>query len=99
MGGQHNADDVSHHLFRLPLKRYLPQLTAVALLLATAFPDGAGAGVAFSKSFKLHGISFQVQFGGEGSQQQLWITTTGTRSPIKLIQPICQGVSGQVVGA
>ncbi len=76
------------------LKRLLPQLTAVALLLA--LPDSAWAGAAFNKTLELQGINFQVQSSGEGSQQQLTITTTGAKPPIK---PIRQTVNGQVVGA
>ena len=78
------------------LKRLLPQLTAVALLLATALPGSAWAGAGFHKTLNLQGISFQVHSSGEGSQQQLTITTTGAKPPIK---PIRQTVNGQVVGA
>ena len=78
------------------LKRLLPQLTAAALLLATALPGSAWAGAAFNKTLELQGINFQVQSSGEGSQQQLTITTTGAKPPIK---PIRQTVNGQVVGA
>jgi hypothetical protein len=80
----------------LPLKRFFPQLTAAALLLASALPGSAWAGAAFNQTLKLQGISFQVQATGEGSQQHLTITTTGAKSPIK---PIHQTVNGQVVGA
>ncbi|MFN7899316.1 MAG: hypothetical protein ACK5N0_06565 [Synechococcaceae cyanobacterium] len=78
------------------MKRFLPQLTAAALLLACALPGSAWAGAAFNQTLKLQGISFQVQATGEGSQQNLTITTTGAKSPIK---PIQQTVNGQVVGA
>jgi hypothetical protein len=78
------------------LKRLLPQLTAAGLLLATALPGSGWAGSAFNKTLKLQGISFQVQSSGEGSQQQLTITTSGAKPPIK---PIRQTVNGQVVGA
>ena len=78
------------------LKRLLPQLTAAALLLATALPGSAWAGAGFHKTLNLQGISFQVHSSGEGSQQQLTITTTGAKPPIK---PIRQTVNGQVVGA
>jgi len=78
------------------LKPLLPQLTASALLLATALPGSAWAGAAFNKTLELQGISFQVQSSGEGSQQQLTITTTGAKPPLK---PIRQTVNGQVVGA
>ena len=78
------------------MKRLLPQLTAAALILATALPGSAWAGAAFNKTLELQGINFQVQATGAGSQQQLTITTTGTRPPIK---PIQQTVNGRVVGA
>ena len=78
------------------MKRLLPQLTAAALLLVTSLPGGAWAGAAFNKTLELQGISFQVQSSGGGSQQQLAITTTGAKPPIK---PIRQTVNGQVVGA
>ncbi len=78
------------------MKRLFPQLTAAALLLASAIPATAWAGATFNKTLKLQGISFQVQTSGEGSQQQLTITTSGAKPPIK---PIRQTVNGQVVGA
>ena len=78
------------------MRRLFPQLTAAALLLATALPRSAWAGAAFNQTLKLQGISFQVQATGAGSQQQLTITTTGAKPPIK---PIHQTVNGQVVGA
>jgi len=78
------------------LKRLFPQLTAAALLLATSLPGSAWAGAAFNKTLKLQGITFQIKSSGEGSQQQLTITTTGAKPPIK---PIKQTVNGQVVGA
>ena len=84
------------HLTPPTVKRLFPQLTAAALLLATALPGSAWAGAAFNKTLKLQGISFQVQSSGEGSQQQLTISTTGAKPPIK---PIRQTVNGQVVGA
>jgi len=76
--------------------RLFPQLTAAALLLATAVPGSAWAGAAFNKTLQLQGTNFQVQSSGEGSQQQLTITTTGAKPAIK---PIRQTVNGQVVGA
>lgn len=76
--------------------RLFHQFTAAALLLATALPGSAWAGAAFNKTLELQGTSFQVQSSGEGSQQQLTITTTGAKPPIK---PIRQTVNGQVVGA
>ncbi|MFN5220793.1 MAG: hypothetical protein ACK5FE_07795 [Cyanobacteriota bacterium] len=77
------------------MRRLFPQLTAAALLLATALPRSAWAGAAFNQTLKLQGISFQVQATGAGSQQQLTITTTGAKPPIK---PIQQTVNGRVVG-
>jgi len=76
--------------------RCFPQITAAALLLATALPGSAWAGAGFNKTLQLQGTNFQVQSSGEGSQQQLTITTTGAKPPIK---PIRQTVNGHVVGA
>ena len=59
------------------MKHLLPQLTAAALLLATAVPGSSWAGSAFNQTLKLQGISFKVESSGEGSQQQL---TRGGRS-------------------
>ena len=78
------------------MKRFFPQLTAAALLLATALPASARAGAAFNQTLQLQGISFQVQSRGEGSQQQLTISPTGANQPIQSIQ---QTVNGRVVGA
>lgn len=78
------------------MKRFFSQLTAAALFLAIALPGTARAGAAFNQTLKLQGISFQVQSSGEGSEQQLTITTTGAKPPIK---PIRRTVNGQVVGA
>ena len=78
------------------MTRFFPPLSAAALLLATALSGSAWAGSAFNQTLKLQGISFQVESSGEGSQQQLTITTTGAKPPIK---PIRQTVNGQVVGA
>jgi hypothetical protein len=75
---------------------FFPQLTAAALLLVTAVPGSAWAGAPFNKTMQLQGTNFQVQSRGEGSQQQLTITTTGAKPAIK---PIRQTVNGQVVGA
>lgn len=78
------------------LKPLFPQLTAVALLLASAIPATAWAGAAFHKTLNLQGISFHVHSSGEGSQQELTITTSGAKPAIK---PIRRTVNGQVVGA
>ena len=78
------------------MKRLLPQLAVAALLLATALPGSAWAGAAFNKTLQLQWISFHVQSSGQGSEQQLTITTSGARPPIK---PIHQSVNGQVIGA
>lgn len=77
------------------LKRLVPKITA-ALLLAAALPGSAWAGAAFHKTLNLQGLTFQVHSSGEGSQQQLTITTSGAKPAIK---PIRQTVNGQVVGA
>jgi hypothetical protein len=76
------------------LKRFFPQLTAAALLLATALSASSWAGAAFNQTLQLQGISFQVQSRGEGSPQQLTITPTGANPPIQSIQ---QTVNGRVV--
>ena len=73
--------EVLTSVFFFPLKRFFPQLAA-ALLLATALPLSSWAGGAFNRALKLQGLSFQVQASGEGSQQQLTITTSGARPPI-----------------
>jgi len=78
------------------LKRLFPHLAAAGLLLATALPGIAWAGAAFHQILTQQGISFQVHSSGEGSLQQLTITTTGARPPIK---PIHQTVNGRVLGA
>jgi hypothetical protein len=78
------------------MKRLIPQLTAAALLLAPALPGSAWAGAAFNQTMALQGITFQVKSSGEGSQQQLTITTKGAKPAIK---PIHQTVNGRVVGA
>jgi hypothetical protein len=78
------------------LKRLFSQLTAATLLLATALPVGAWPGSIFNRTPKLQGLSFQVQSSGAGSQQQLTITTTGAKPPIKAIR---QTANGQVAGA
>jgi hypothetical protein len=78
------------------MKRRFLQLTAAALMLSASLPGGAWAGSTFNKTLKLQGISFKVQSSGEGSQQQLTITTTGAKPAIK---PIKQTVNGHVVGA
>ncbi len=79
------------------MKRLFPQLSAAALLLAVALPSTAWAGAGFDKTLTLQGVSFHVQSSGEGSQQQLTITTTSGTKPA--IKPIRQTVNGQVVGA
>ena len=80
----------------LSLKRFFPQLTAASLLLATALSGSAWAGGGFHKNLNLQGLSFLVHSSGEGSQQELTITTSGAKPAIK---PIRQTVNGQVVGA
>jgi hypothetical protein len=98
-----DASDSRRHPEGLPsisatLKRLLPQLIAAALATSASLQAGAPAlaGAAFNRSLSLQGIRFQVQSSGEGSQQELTITTTGAKPPIK---PIHQTVNGRVVGA
>jgi hypothetical protein len=75
-------------------------LTTAALATAalTTVPVGvpAWAAGAFHRDLALQGIRFEVHSSGEGSQQQLAITASGGRTPIK---PIRQTVNGRVVGA
>jgi hypothetical protein len=78
------------------LTRLLPPIITATLLLATSFGEVSRAGGGFHKTLSLQGVTFHVHSTGEGSQQQLSITTTGTKPPI---QPIRQSVDGQVVGA
>ena len=74
----------------------LPRLTAAALLLASlAIPSQATAGP-FQRSLSLQGVTFRVQATGEGSQQQLKITTRGTARPIA---PTKETVEGRVLDA
>lgn len=68
-------------------------LTALLLTLPCT---NAWAGAAFDTTLKLQGVRFQVQSRGEGSQQELTITSQGPKGPIP---PIRQSVDGQVVGA
>ena len=72
--------------------------TATALLLATALslPQIASADRSFRRTLNLQGVTFAVQSSGEGSQQQLTITTTGTRNPMPVIR---QQINGSVVDA
>jgi hypothetical protein len=44
--------------------RCFPQITAAALLLATALPGGAWAGAGFNNTLLLQGTSVQVQSSG-----------------------------------
>lgn len=79
------------------MKRLLCQLTSAAMLLSAALAGKALAGSgAFNKMLSLQGYSFQVKTTGEGSQQQLTITSRGGK---KLIKPITQTVNGTVIGA
>ena len=43
------------------MQRLLPQLTAAALLLATALPGSAWAGAAFNQTLKRQGISVMAE--------------------------------------
>ncbi|MFN7678656.1 MAG: hypothetical protein ACK5QW_08705 [Cyanobacteriota bacterium] len=71
-------------------------IAGLALLLVANVSASAWAAGAFSRTLSLQGYSFQVKATGEGSQQQLTITTRGGKLPIKTIT---QSVDGQVVGA
>lgn len=80
------------------MKRLFPAFIATALATSVSLlaSTPALAGAAFNRTVSLQGITFQVKSSGEGSQQQLTITTTGAKPPIK---PIRQTVNGQVIGA
>jgi hypothetical protein len=78
------------------MPRSLVPFAALALLLAAHCPGRVLAAGAFNRSLSLQGYTFQVKATGEGSQQQLTITTRGGKRSIK---PITQTVDGQVVGA
>jgi hypothetical protein len=78
------------------LTRLLPSLVTSTLLLTAAFGDPSRAAGGFHKTLSLQGVTFHVHSTGEGSQQQLSITTTGAKPPI---QPIRKSVDGHVVGA
>ena len=82
----------------LPVRRPWAAVLVAALASSLSFQAGAPvrAGTAFNRTLAQQGVSFQIQATGEGSQQHLTITTTGTRPPIK---PIHQTVNGRVVGA
>ncbi|MEB3165316.1 MAG: hypothetical protein VKO65_01465, partial [Cyanobacteriota bacterium] len=71
-------------------------IAALALLLGASLSGNAWAAGAFNRTLSLQGYSFQVKATGEGSQQQLTITTRGGKTPIK---PISQTVNGTVIGA
>jgi hypothetical protein len=77
-------------------QRFLGPIASTALLLTASLSALASAAGAFERTLSLQGITFQVRATGEGSQQQLLITTKGGSPPI---QPIRQTVDGQVVGA
>lgn len=76
--------------------RPLAPIAGLALLLASSVPGSAWAAGAFNRTLSLQGYSFTVKATGEGSQQQLTITTRGGKTPI---QPISQTVNGTVIGA
>ncbi len=71
-------------------------LSAAAALITLPVGMPAWAAGAFHRDLALQGIRFEVHSSGEGSQQQLAITASGARAPIK---PIRQTVNGRVVGA
>jgi len=78
------------------MHRPLAPIAAAALLLAHSLPGSAWAAGAFNRTLSLQGYSFQVKATGEGSRQQLTITTRGGKRAIK---PITQTVNGTVIGA
>ncbi|MFM9047023.1 MAG: hypothetical protein ACKOOH_05115 [Cyanobium sp.] len=74
----------------------LSRCSTAAALLAISLPSVAWAAPGFNRTLSQQGYSFHVQATGQGSQQQLTITTKGGKQPI---QPIRQTVDGQVIGA
>ena len=78
------------------MQRPFAQLVALALLLAANLPGSTWAAGAFNRTLSLQGYSFQVKATGEGSQQQVTITTRGGKMPIKTIT---ETVNGTVIGA
>ena len=76
--------------------RLLSRFVAAGLILSAAFAADAWAAAGFRRTLELQGIRFAVNSSGEGSQQQLTITTSGAKPPIKAIRQL---VNGQVVGA
>ena len=80
------------------MRRSFPLFAASTLLLVATLPGSAGAAAAgaFHRILSLQGYSFHVQATGEGSQQQLTISTRGGKLPI---EPTSQTVDGRVIGA
>ena len=76
--------------------RRLAPIAAATFALAASLPGTAWAARGFNRTLSLQGYSFQVKATGEGSQQQLTITTRGGKRAIK---PITQTVNGTVIGA
>jgi hypothetical protein len=76
--------------------RLLSRFVAAGLILSAAIAADAWAAAGFRRTLELQGIRFAVNSSGEGSQQQLTITTSGAKPPIKAIRQL---VNGQVVGA
>jgi hypothetical protein len=80
------------------LKRLYPTLVAATLAISANLQTGsaARAEAAFHRTLAQQGVSIHIHATGEGSQQQLTITTTGTKPPLK---PIQQTVNGRVMDA
>lgn len=80
------------------MQRSFASIVASTVLLAATLPNstGAAAAGAFHRALSLQGYSFHVQASGEGSRQQLTVSTRGGKLPIP---PISQVVEGRVVDA
>ena len=76
--------------------RLLSRLVAAGLILTGSLSADAWGAAGFQRTLALQGIRFAVTSSGEGSQQQLTITTTGARRSIPAIHQV---VNGAVVGA
>jgi hypothetical protein len=74
------------------LARFTTGLTLAAALAA----GSVRANGVFHRTLSQQGVTFTVHATGEGSQQQLTITTTAGK---RVLKPIRETVNGQVVGA
>jgi len=78
------------------MNRVLNPFAAVGCVLALSCMAPPLLASGFNSTLQLQGIRFVVQSQGQGTRQQLTITTTGTQRPIPVIRQL---VAGSVVGA